>query len=38
MSPRAEQLLKIATDALLTKLPTDNVIAMPAPVEMPLAA
>jgi len=38
MSPRAEQLLKIATDALLTKLPTDNVITMPAPVEMPLAA
>ncbi len=38
MSPRAEQLLKIATDALMTKLPTDNVIAMPALIEMPLAA
>jgi hypothetical protein len=38
MSPRAEQLLKIATDALLTTLPTDNVVAMPAPNEMPLAA
>lgn len=38
MSPRAEQLLKIATDALLTTLPTDNVIAMPARAEMPLAA
>jgi hypothetical protein len=38
MSPRTEQLLKIATDALVTKLPTDNVIAMPAPVQLPLAA
>jgi hypothetical protein len=38
MSPRAEQLLKIATDALLTTLPTDNVVAMPARAEMPLAA
>jgi len=38
MSPRTEQLLKIATDALVTKLPTDNVIAMPVSVELPLAA
>jgi hypothetical protein len=38
MSPRAEQLLKIATDALLTTLPTDNVVAMPVRDEMPLAA
>ena len=36
MSTRAEELLKIATDALITKLPTDNVVAMPAP--MPMAA
>lgn len=38
MSPRAEQLLKIATDALLTTLPVDNVMTMPAREEMPLAA
>ncbi len=38
MSGRAEQLLKIATDALLTTLPTDNVVVMPAPVPLPLAA
>lgn len=38
MSGRAEQLLKIATDALLTTLPTDNVVVMPPPVPLPLAA
>ena len=38
LSPRAGELLRIATDALLSKLPTDNVIAMPAPVKLPLAA
>lgn len=38
MSPRAEQLLKIATDALLTTLPADNVMTMPVREEMPLAA
>jgi hypothetical protein len=38
LSPRAEELLRIATDALLSKVPNDNVIAMPLPVEMPLAA
>ncbi len=41
LSGRAEQLLRIATEALATKLPTDNVIEMPRPVvdaEMPLAA
>ncbi len=37
-SARAEELLRIATEAVVTKLPTDNVIAMPLPVEMPLAA
>ncbi len=39
---RVEQLLRIATNALVSKLPADNVIAMPRPtadaVEMPLAA
>lgn len=29
LGPRAEQLLQIATEALLTKLPTDNVLLMP---------
>lgn len=38
LSPRAEELLAIATDALLSKLPIDNVIAMPIPAEWPLAA
>ena len=42
LSPRAEELLKIATDALLTKLPTDNVVTMPAQSQeadsLPLAA
>jgi hypothetical protein len=38
LSPRAEELLTIATNALLSKLPTDNVIAMPMPAELPLAA
>jgi hypothetical protein len=38
MTSRAEQLLQIATDALLTTLPTDNVVAMPVRAEMPLAA
>ena len=40
LSDRVEALLRIATDALITKLPTDNVVAMPAGnlVEMPLAA
>lgn len=42
LSPRAEELLRIATDALRTKLAADNVVAMPAPVEeadsLPIAA
>ena len=42
LSGRAEQLLAIATDALVTKLPTDNVITLPKPTvhadELPLAA
>ena len=40
LSSRTEQLLRIATEALVTKLPTDNVIAMPVQtaVDMPLAA
>lgn len=40
LSERTEQLLRIATEALVTKLPTDNVIEMPAKsaVDMPLAA
>lgn len=42
MTGRVEQLLRIATDALVTKLPTDNVIEMPRPamdvVDMPQAA
>ncbi len=40
LSPRAEELLRIATEALVTRLPTDNVVMMPVPVEdeMPLAA
>jgi len=38
LSQRAEQLLAIATDALLNKLPVDNVIAMPWPAELPVAA
>lgn len=29
LSPRAEELLRIATDALASKLPVDNVVAMP---------
>ena len=29
LSPRAEELLRIATDALASKLPEDNVVAMP---------
>ena len=39
-SDRTEQLLRIATEALVTKLPTDNVIPMPVKsvVDMPLAA
>src|SRR5579875_1601218 len=37
LSQRAEQLLAIATDALLNKLPVDNVIAMPWPAELPVA-
>lgn len=38
LSARAEELLRIATETLVTKLPTDNVVAMSLPVEMPLAA
>ncbi len=38
LSTRAEELLAIATEALLSKLPNDNVIAMPRPIELPLAA
>jgi hypothetical protein len=38
LSPRAEELLRIATDALLSRLPTDNVIELPVPVALPLAA
>ena len=40
LSSRTEQLLRIATEALVTKLPTDNVIEMPVKsvVDMPLAA
>ncbi len=40
LSERTEQLLRIATEALGTKLPSDNVVEMPARnvVEMPLAA
>lgn len=42
MTGRVEQLLRLATDALVTKLPTDNVVEMPRPmdkeVDMPLAA
>jgi hypothetical protein len=38
LSARSEELLRIATDALLTRLPVDNVITMPLPVELPLAA
>ncbi len=40
LGDRAEQLLAIATDALLTKLATDNVVEMPVRnvVDMPLAA
>lgn len=29
LSPRTEELLRIATDALVSKLPVDNVVAMP---------
>ena len=38
--PESRELLRIAIEALVTKLPTDNVMMMPAPVvdEMPLAA
>lgn len=40
LSERTEELLRIATEALVTKLPTDNVIEFPATwaVDMPLAA
>ena len=40
LSERSEQLLRIATEALVTKLPTDNVLHMPEKnaVDMPLAA
>jgi hypothetical protein len=40
LSARTEQLLRIATEALATKLPTDNVLEMPVKsvVDMPLAA
>jgi hypothetical protein len=42
MTSRVEQLLRIATEALASKLPTDNVIEMPRPVaeevDLPLAA
>lgn len=38
LSPRAEELLSIATNALLSKLPNDNVIAMPLRSELPIAA
>jgi hypothetical protein len=42
MTGRVEQLLQIATDALVSKLSNDNVIQMPHPaadsIEMPLAA
>jgi hypothetical protein len=40
LSYRTEQLLRIATEALASKLPTDNVVEMPAKcvVDMPLAA
>lgn len=39
LSPRTEELLAIATDALLTKLANENVIEMPMPAaELPLAA
>ncbi len=42
MTGRVEQLLRLATDALVTKLATDNVVEMPRPiadaVDMPLAA
>lgn len=42
LSDRAEQLLRIATDALRTKLANENVIEMPRPladaVDMPVAA
>jgi hypothetical protein len=38
LSARADELLRIATDALLTKLSNDNVIAMPLPAELPIAA
>lgn len=41
LSGRAEELLRIATDALLTRLAMDNVIMLPKPIsddEMPIAA
>jgi hypothetical protein len=43
LSSRTEELLRIATEALASKLPTDNVLTMPlrkeeAPEPMPLAA
>jgi hypothetical protein len=41
LSSRAEELLRIATGALLTKLAMDNVIVLPKPIteeEMPIAA
>ncbi|MBV8906949.1 MAG: hypothetical protein JOZ22_25195 [Acidobacteriia bacterium] len=41
LSGRVEELLRIATDALLTKLAMDNVIVLPKPItfeEMPIAA
>ena len=40
MSGRTEELLKVATDALLSRLPIDNVVTMPSKAveELPLAA
>lgn len=38
LSSRTEELLRIATDALLTKLSNDNVVVMPLPLDLPLAA
>jgi hypothetical protein len=38
LGSRTEDLLRIATDALITRLPTDNVITMPTPADLPLAA
>lgn len=42
LTGRAEELLRVATEALVTKLPVDNVIQLPCPAEhgfdLPLAA